>query len=54
MTLEELKMLAAATLLSGSVKQLVFTMGTPTKDEISQAVIVAEQIWEEVCKEESR
>jgi len=60
MSLEELKMLAAASLLSGRIRTVTRNGGrtheiqSPSIGEISEAVLVADQIWNEVCEDRKR
>ena len=57
MTLDELKMLAAASLLSGRIRTVTGNGGrthgieVPNSREISEAVTVAGEIWDEICED---
>lgn len=57
MELEDLKMLAAASLMSGSVFMRTNDGGrtieivSPTDKVVTVAVEVAQKIWDEVCKQ---
>lgn len=58
MELKDLKFLAAANLLGGSISEYssnggrTHSVNTPSKSEIEAAVRTSQQIWEEVLKQD--